>query len=211
MHTVDVFEERQGFATRTAAIVSHCRLSQMHLSVFSCIPSQVFEVKHGDLAFSWVATADEPVSDRYGLLHSLCLCPSLSLSFSLQQRWRELSRLSRVLNQSRPLYGQARGGPEGGDTKGSLEQLSGSKVFITSRSWPLSTPVEPTAFDCLLVLLYLPGVIRLHWHMLKAVSFDNQAGGRGGCSAYVPQNMHTRWCFSVYLQWELNNMHLYFD
>lgn len=118
-----------------------------------------------------------PLMDQYLIDLGWFTLP-LALSLSLKQRWRELALLSRGLNQSRPLCGQARGGLWG-DTKGGLEQLSGSKAFITSRSWPLSTPVELTAFDCLLVLLYLPGVIRLDWHMLKAVIFDNQAGERG--------------------------------
>lgn len=73
------FRETPGFATRTAVIVRDCRLSQMHLSVFSCIPSQVFEVSCGDPACSWVAITDGPISDRSGLFHSfssLCLSPA---------------------------------------------------------------------------------------------------------------------------------------
>ncbi len=51
MRAVDASGERQGFAALAAAIIRDSRLSQTDVSVFSCIPSQVFEVKHDDLAF----------------------------------------------------------------------------------------------------------------------------------------------------------------
>ena len=197
---------QQRFSTRTASVIRHYRLSQMHLSIFSCIPSVWGQKWWPGLQLSghhWWANIW-----WIRLFYSCRL--SLFASLSLQQRWRELCLLSRALNQSRPLYSLAQGDSQRGVSK----KLSGSKAFITSRSWPLSTPVESTAFDCLLVLLYLPGVIRPDWHMLQAVSFDNKAGERGQCWAHEHQNIvhvlvctvHTHRSFSVYLQCELPYM-----
>lgn len=152
-----------------ADIWSHCccrqqapLLSQMHLSVFSCIPSQTSEVKHFDPPCSWVATSDGPISDRRGVPPSSSCPASLLSSLSPAEMKRAVLDPWRLKSKLTPLQPDSRG-VLGGQKQG-LELLSGSKAFITSRSWPLSPPVEPTAFDCLLVVLYLPGVIRLHWH-----------------------------------------------
>lgn len=101
------------------------------------------------------------------------------------------------LNQSRPHCGQTRGALGGGTQRGASSRFQVQRLFITSRSWPLSTPVESTAFDSLLVLLYLPGVTRLDWHMLKAVSFDNLAVERGGCRAHAHQTTMQPLCLST--------------
>lgn len=182
---------QQRFSTRTAAVIRHCRLSQMHLSISSCIPSVWGQKWWPGLQLSghhWWANI------WWIRLFYSCR-PSLFASLSLQQRWRELCLLSRALNQSRPLYSLAQGDSQRGVSK----KLSGSKAFITSRSWPLSTP-----FDCLLVLLYLPRVIRP----------DNKARERGQCWAHEHQHIvHVLVCsvrthrsFSVYLQCELSYM-----
>lgn len=174
--------------TVTAVVIRQCVLSHLHLICF-CPAFQVKCLRSNMVtrpAVEWPPLMDQYLIDLGYFTLSLTLC--LPLLLSLQQRWRELSGLSGVLNQSRPLYGLARGGL-GGGLKGGPQAAIRFKGVITSRSWPLSSPVEPTAFDCLLVLLYLPGVIRLNWHMLKTVSFDNQAGEWGGCWARAQQNI----------------------
>lgn len=135
------------------------RLLRRHSSVFyPCVfPSQVCGVKRGDLGCSPVVATDGPPADSSGLFHYF----PVSLGFRLLQRWREVSQLSRgPKSKYRPHCGCAwreleSGGSKGGSGEGAqrqaASQVSGSKPFITSRSWPLSTLVETTAFDCLCV------------------------------------------------------------
>lgn len=130
------------------------RLQRHTYLLFPCIPSQVFEVKCCDLAHSGVAPTDGPTSHRSGAF-PLFLCLSLFVSCRDEEScFGSLGTTIKVLPSA--------GTPEevgGGCVQGT--KLSGSKVVITTRSWPLSAPVETTVFDCLPVFSYLPGVIHL--------------------------------------------------
>lgn len=106
---------------------------------FSCIPSQVFEVKHSDPACSRTASADEPLSARSGQPHSFSPPDALCLCRSPAEMKRPLLALwSR--NQSRPLCRQA--------WEGSVRDTNGGGFKGLYHLQKLTT-VNPSRDNCL--------------------------------------------------------------
>lgn len=102
---------------------------------------------------TWVASADEPRSHRSGVLHSFSVCLSLFPA--------EMKRTALLLCGPKSKSYSPRLHRKGTEGRVQGTKLWGSKVVITTRSWPLSAPVETTVFDGLPVFSYLLGVIHL--------------------------------------------------